>query len=365
MKDEELKYYYFLHTIPGIGNKTIKHLLERFPSPKEIYLASEKELLPFLTKKQHARLIEHKKIWNLDSQYQKLQTKRIQLIPMGDFRYPSRLKEIPDPPQIIYVKGRLPKETQYSVAVVGARICSDYGRYVARTFSIQLARAGIPVISGMAMGVDGISQRAALKAGGESYAVLGCGVDICYPKENQDIYDIMGSQYGIISEYPPMTEPKPCFFPPRNRIISGLSDTILVIEAKEKSGTSITVNMALEQGKEVYAVPGRITDFLSRGCNHLIEQGAGMALSPDDFLEEIGFCSKKENKTDAREEKLKPKEKIVLSVLEVNPMPLYQIQQKVECIEKIELPELMESLMSLCALGLARQRENYFIRIPE
>ena len=143
------------------------------------------------------------------------------------------------------------------------------------------------VISGMARGIDGISQEAALYAGGVSFAVLGSGVDVCYPAQNRALYDQIQKQGGILSIYPPGTEPRPQNFPPRNRIVSGLADVVVVIEARQKSGTLITVDMALEQGKEVYVVPGRITDRLSDGCNKLMKQGAGVVLSPEEFLEEI------------------------------------------------------------------------------
>ena len=141
------------------------------------------------------------------------------------------------------------------------------------------------MVSGMARGIDGIAQKAALEAGGASFAVLGCGVDICYPEENRELYDRLLQEGGILSEYPPGMPPEPKLFPPRNRIISGLSDLVLVIEARKKSGTLITVDMALEQGREVYALPGRVSDKLSDGCNRLIRQGAGVATCPEDILE--------------------------------------------------------------------------------
>lgn len=172
-----------------------------------------------------------------------------------------------------------------AAAIIGARLASGYGREQARRFSYRLASRGITIISGMARGIDGIAQMAALDAGGKSYAVLGCGVDICYPEENRKLYDRLLQQGGIISEYPPGTFPEARLFPQRNRIISGLADLVLVIEARKKSGTLITVDMALEQGREVFALPGRVSDSLSDGCNRLIRQGAGAATCPEDILE--------------------------------------------------------------------------------
>ena len=207
--------------------------------------------------------------------------------------FPSRLRFIPDPPFGIYCRGPLlppdpppfPGLESPAAAVIGARLASGYGREQARRFSYRMASRGITIISGMARGIDGIAQTAALDAGGRSYAVLGCGVDICYPEENRSLYDRLLQQGGILSEYPPGTPPEARLFPLRNRIISGLADAVLVIEARKKSGTLITVDMALEQGRDVFALPGRVSDSLSDGCNRLIRQGAAPATCPEDLLE--------------------------------------------------------------------------------
>lgn len=182
-------------------------------------------------------------------------------------------------------KAALPGIDSPAAAVIGARFASGYGREQARRFSYRMASRGITIISGMARGIDGIAQTAALDAGGRSCAVLGCGVDICYPEENRPLYDRLLQQGGILSEYPPGTPPEARLFPLRNRIISGLSDAVLVIEARRKSGTLITVDMALEQGRDVFALPGRVSDSLSDGCNRLIRQGAAPATCPEDLLE--------------------------------------------------------------------------------
>lgn len=205
----------------------------------------------------------------------------------GEPEYPERLKNIPGAPEELYVLGRLPEEDRLSVAVIGARDCSEYGKYVAREIGAVLGRNKISVVSGMARGIDGISQEAALNAGGSSFAVLGCGVDICYPETNRQLYERLKISGGILSEYPPGSPALAWHFPPRNRIVSGLADVVAVIEARVKSGTLITVDMALEQGREVYAAPGRVTDRLSDGCNRLIRQGAGILLSPEEFLREL------------------------------------------------------------------------------
>lgn len=201
--------------------------------------------------------------------------------------YPDKLKNIPDAPAGLYVRGKVPVESEITVAVVGARDCSEYGRYVAEELGSFLGKSGVTVVSGMARGIDGISQWAALEAGGTSIGILGCGVDICYPARNRALFDRLSEQGTIISEYPPGTPPRPMNFPARNRIVSGLADAVVVIEARCRSGTLITVDMALEQGKEVFVVPGRVTDRLSDGCNRLIKQGAAIMLSPEELLEEL------------------------------------------------------------------------------
>lgn len=206
---------------------------------------------------------------------------------LTDREYPRRLLEIPQAPKQLYVRGKLPEEGVPSVAVIGARDCSYYGQEVAKRLGKLFGENGIQVISGMARGIDGIGQQAALQAGGSSFAVLGCGADICYPRQNQDLYDRLCKQGGVISEYEWGTPPRAGYFPPRNRIVSGLADAVIVVEARKKSGTLITVDMALEQGKEVYAVPGRLVDDLSSGCNYLIKNGAGILLDMEEFMEEL------------------------------------------------------------------------------
>lgn len=228
----------------------------------------------------------------------------------GDPEYPERLKNISGAPKELYVLGKLPEEDRLSVAVIGARDCSEYGKYVARELGAVLGSSGISVVSGMARGIDGISQEAALNAGGSSFAVLGCGVDICYPEANRQLYERLKISGGILSEYSPGSPALACHFPPRNRIVSGLADVVVVIEARVKSGTLITVDMALEQGREVYVVPGRVTDRLSDGCNSLIKQGAGILLSPEDFLRELleGEIGKAARKLSVERRRKKKKE---------------------------------------------------------
>ena len=218
---------------------------------------------------------------------ERLERSGISFVWTGEEGFPARLRNIPDPPFLLYFRGRLPGEGRPSVGIVGARMASAYGREQARRFAGELAGKGAQIISGMAHGVDGIAGRRALEVSENSYAVLGCGVDFCYPEENRDLYENLCQKGGVISEYRPGTRPESRLFPARNRLISGLSDALLVVEAREKSGTLITVDCALEQGRDVYAIPGRLCDRGSSGCNELIRQGAGIAISPDLLWEEL------------------------------------------------------------------------------
>lgn len=288
-QQEERAYDYWLSSLEGIGDKTIRKLEKEtgLCGGKEIFLAKEEVLQGVLKEKQLATLLRRREESNPVKEYERLTKKGIRYFCIHDVEYPQRLRDIPDPPYGLFCKGRLPKEEKLSVAVIGARECSEYGIFVAQALGRTLAEAGIQVISGMARGIDGIAQRAACEAGGVSFAVLGCGVDVCYPSQNQPLYDKLLETGGILSAYTPGTAPNASLFPPRNRIVSGLADAVVVVEARQKSGTLITVDMALEQGREVYVVPGRLTDRLSDGCNRLLKQGAGILLSPEEFVREL------------------------------------------------------------------------------
>lgn len=288
-REEELIHACWLDTMRGVGRKQKIKILDYAASPKDAYSISYACIKALIGEKGEMMWKYHRNNNPPEKLWENLHKRRIKFTYINDEAYPGRLKKIKNQPFGLYYIGELPSDDVHSVAIIGARMHSHYGRYMAESFGRSFAENGINVISGMALGIDGISQRAAIHSGGKSYGVFGCGVDIVYPKANEDLYYMLIEHGGIISEYIPGTAANPRLFPPRNRIISALSDVVLVIEAKEKSGTLITVDMALEQGKEVYVVPGRCTDELSRGCNRLIRQGAGLAASPEDILEDMGW----------------------------------------------------------------------------
>ena len=288
--EREQTYAYWLMCAP-IGDAVKSRLLLQFGRPGAVFEASEKALLDSTLsigkKEKWIAYIKERNEKNIKREYEGLQTKGILFYPEYHPLFPAKLLSIPARPFGIFVKGKLPDIRQRSLAIVGARDCSEYGQYVAKHFAEKMAQNGVAVISGLARGIDGIAQRSAMEAGGESFGVLGCGADICYPKSNEKLYRMCMEHGGILSTYLPGTPPTPNLFPPRNRIISGLSDGILIIEAREKSGTIITADLALEQGRDVFVIPGRVTDRLSDGCNSLIRQGAALIQSPEQLLEEL------------------------------------------------------------------------------
>lgn len=371
--DEDKIYEYWLHNLPGVGDRTIARVLELFGSAGKVYAASVKEWEQVIDRKEHLEeILAFNKVWKLQEEYEKLVKEKIALFTIEDTEYPNRLRKLVNPPFAIYCLGQMPPEEKPAIAIIGARECSGYGICMAEAFGEVMARAGIPVISGMARGIDGISQQAALKAGGQTWAVLGCGVDVCYPASNRYIYErILETGGGILSVVPPGTKPIKRLFPERNRIVAGLCDVLLVVEARQKSGTWITVDMALEQGKSIYAVPGRLNDRLSDGCNMLIRQGAGIALSPDDLLAELKVMQNRKGniaEEGLQTDSFREKENIthgILKYLDYNPKAADEIWAEMLCAgEGKSLPEVLSELIEACIAGKAKQvAGNYFTKV--
>lgn len=284
---------YFLQTIPGFGSRTIRNLWNYFQTGKEVFEVGEEALKPLLKPSQLRAFLREREKRTPAERLRELQKKGISYYSIFDWQYPSRLRVVADAPLALFVMGQLPSEQEMTASVIGARYHSCYGERSVKEYAALLAGNGIGVISGMAKGIDSVAQLSAIEHGGKSYAVLGCGVDVCYPKESQRLYDMLPEHGGIISEYLPGTQPQAGLFPKRNRIISALGDILLVMEAKEKSGTFITVDMALEQGKEIWALPGRTDDVLSLGCNRLIAQGAGILTGISEFSKELESMKEK------------------------------------------------------------------------
>ena len=367
-------YALWLTSIKGVGGLTIRTLMETAENAEEVYHMSEDELSMCLAgrfKKKGDVIDKSLSIRSAQKrdpieEAEKLRERGIGFVSVEDDGFPDRLRGIPDCPYGIYYIRDLPPEDVPCVAIIGARNCSGYGREQARIFAEKLALRGIAVVSGMARGVDGIAGRAAVSAGGRSYAVLGCGVDVVYPAENRELYDILREKGGIISENPPGTQPRTQLFPRRNRLISGLADLVLVIEARRRSGTVITVDAALEQGKEIFALPGRVSDALSDGCNFLISQGAGIACTPESVIEYFygvndsgtDLFEKKRKDRNARREDLSGMEKVLFDVLECGKImePDYLIRRMESILGRhIDAEDFTACMMSLQIRGLAQE----------
>lgn len=295
---EERVYKYWFYTIDYLGAEISKKLIEKFHTPKAIFEVSMEKLSETegISPKVLKSIYNSRNPYKIQKEYEEMQKKQIRFLCLEDKEYPERLKMIKDMPRGLFLRGELPEEKKKSVAVIGARDCTNYGKNIALEIGKALAEHGVNVISGMARGVDGYAQTGAVNAGGKSYGIFGCGVDICYPKENFNLYQKLIETGGVISEYKPGVPARSMNFPMRNRIISGLSDIIIVVEARKRSGTSITVAQALEQGKEVMAVPGRICDVLSEGCNYLISQGAYPVINIEEMLFDMGISEEKNKK---------------------------------------------------------------------
>ena len=280
-----MNYAYWFANIPGLSNCAKISIHEKVGNAQDIYFLSEKQMenLQLLAKEIQAVRAAQKT--DMEEAYAKMCESGISFVSLEDASYPKRLRHIANPPYGLYVKGCLPQGE--TVAIVGARMCSEYGRTVARELGRMLAARGVGVVSGMARGIDAAGHQGALDVGGISCSVLGCGVDVCYPKSSRALYEEILERGSVVSEYPPGTQPIPGYFPQRNRIISGLVRAVVVVEAKQRSGSLITADFALEQGRDVYAIPGRITDALSAGCNSLIRQGAGAVSDLESFVQEL------------------------------------------------------------------------------
>lgn len=288
MNVENLKYWVALKSIDGIGNASFQALLEHFGSPDAVFSATVRDLstIPGINKKSAAAIASFKSWDNIRRQMDTLNNTNMKIITYLDECYPPNLLNIYDRPAFLYVLGQLEKE-DIPIAIVGSRHASTYGRYTTERLSRELALKGITIVSGMARGIDSCAHRGALVAQGRTIAVLGSGLDVIYPPENKNIFNDIVQNGAVISEYPPGTEPLSYHFPARNRIISGMSYGVLVVEAGEKSGSLITARLAMEQGRDVFAIPGTIDSASSRGTNSLIKQGAKLIDNIDDILEDV------------------------------------------------------------------------------
>lgn len=286
----DLASWLLLSAIPGIGAHRFHALLCRFGAPETVLNASLSELMgvPRLGPHTAAAIKQHRDHAFVDRQLQLAERHQVRIVTCHDDDYPARLRQIYDPPPLLFMRGCIRQEDERAVAIVGTRQTSSYGRRMTETFSAALCEYGITVVSGLARGIDTIAHRTALARGGRTVAVLGSGLDVPYPPENQTLMEEITAQGAVISEHPLGTEPDAMNFPQRNRIISGMSAGVLIIEAGEQSGALITAQYALDHDREVFAVPGPLTSASSRGANYLIKCGTAKLIQGiEDIIEEL------------------------------------------------------------------------------
>ncbi len=297
MNVEEISWWVALNMVPDMGDKTFIRLIEHFGSAEAVFSASFSELKS--VEGIRPSVIDGIKIFkdfkNARKEVERARDAGVSILTFKDQDYPGNLRNIQDPPPLLYVRGKLEQSDAKAVAIVGSRKTSSYGKAVAERLAHELSSLGITVVSGMAIGIDSFAHEGALK-GGRTVAVLGSGIDIIYPRSNQKLYERIIEKGAVISQFPMGTEPRKSNFPLRNRVISGLSMGVVIVEAAERSGALITAHWALEQGREVFAVPGSIFSQNSKGPHKLIKSGAKLVESIDDVLEEIfpDFAAKRE-----------------------------------------------------------------------
>ena len=354
-----MKYEYWFANIKGISNRRKVEIREKFSVIKELYCLDEEKMGAYGIKENEKKLIvESIKSWQLEQEYKKVNEKEVRCVPFHHWDYPKKLKYISSPPYMLYLRGRMPDPNKKTIAIVGARECSPYGERMAREFAEALALHDVQIVSGMARGIDSASQRGALDVGGTSFGILGCGVDLCYPREEIGLYQELIARGGVISEYPINTSPLRQNFPVRNLIIIGMADAILVMEAKEKSGSLITADMALDQGKDVYALPGPVNSMLSRGCHSLIKQGAEILISTEELLQDLGvkLCNIAK-KSDSEKILLELSENLVYGGLDLQPQSLDELIRKTG----LSVPDVLNELVRLEMMGVVKEisKNNY------
>ncbi|MCL2664531.1 MAG: DNA-processing protein DprA [Defluviitaleaceae bacterium] len=321
-------YLLWLSTLYAMGSRKQNALLEMFGSARALHDANEDLLrvTPGVTEQNVHAILNNRDPEKIKALIKLTEQLKMRFVSRFDAEFPKPLAEIPDPPVGVFFIGGLPGANCPAVAVIGSRRCSEYGLTAARIISKPLAAHGVAVISGMARGIDSMAHRGAIEGGGKTVAVLGCGADICYPAENRSLREEIIANGCVLSEYPPGTTPMPSYFPVRNRIISGLASITVVVEAGKKSGTLITVDQALDQGRRVMAVPGNITSKLSEGTNALLAEGAEQVNGYKDILDALGINEKADRGVSApKSDKLAPQEKIVYDILTYEPKAFDEI----------------------------------------
>ena len=347
-----LCYWVGFNIVRGVGPTRLRALLDYFGDVERAWHAPAEELRRTgLDRRSLKNLLAARATLDLERELERIAAAGAQVLTWGSPGYPRLLREISAPPPVLYVKGTLTEEDAWAVAVVGTRRALTYGREVTRRLTTTLARSGITIISGMARGIDAEAHWAALKAGGRTIAVFGCGIDCIYPPEHRKLAEEIVAQGALVSDYPLGTRPEGPNFPPRNRIISGLSLGVLVTQAGVRSGALITADYAAEQGRDVFAVPGSI---LMRGCagtNALIQDGAKVVLGPEDVLEELNLTMVAEQSEARQVLPADETEASLLACLSVEPTHVDDLRQRVD----MPIAQVTSTLALMELKGMVRQ----------
>ena len=360
---DDKRYWIGFTLVKGIGAVRFQRLLEHFGDAETAWRAAPVDLARAgLGSKMIERLVALREKVDLSRIWEQIQAKGIQILTWMDEAYPQRLKEIEQPPPVLYLRGELTPEDSWAVAIVGTRRITPYGRQVTEEIASFLAANGITVVSGLARGVDALAHSAALKAGGRTLAVLGSGVDKIYPPENRALAEKIFEHGAVLSDYAPGTPPESSNFPPRNRIISGLSMAVVVIEAGETSGALITAEFAAEQGREIFAVPGNILAPQSKGTNKLIQQGAIPLLNASDIMQTLNLTRVGQHKAARKALPADEVEAKLLDTMGEEPLHIDEIRNQTGLpVEKVSATLVMMELK-----GMVRQVGNmHYVAVRE
>ncbi len=368
--DDKKRYWVGFNLIKGIGAVRMQALINHFGDLESAWKAAPIDLARAgLSLKLIERIIQAREQVNLEKVWTKIESQGIKILTWEDEAYPQRLKEIEQPPPVLYVRGEYLRDDLFAVAIVGTRRVTPYGRQITEELASYLAANGITVISGLARGVDAIAHQTALKAGGRTIAVLGSGVDKIYPPEHRQLAERVMEHGAIISDYAPGTPPDASNFPPRNRIISGLSLAVVVIEAGETSGALITAEFAAEQGREVFAVPGSILAPQSKGTNKLIQRGALPLLSVNDLMQALDLTRMGEQKAVRKIIPADETEARLMNVLGAEPLHVDEIRKQTELpIEKVsatlalmELKGMVRQVGGMNYVAVREEQSDYLV----
>jgi DNA processing protein len=368
---EEKLFWVGFNLVKGIGSVRLRALQGYFGNLAKAWDATPVQLRETgLSSKIVENIIQIRSSVNLEEYYEKITSKGITVITCEEENYPSRLKEIDQPPPVLYLRGELSADDFWAVAIVGTRRVTPYGCQITDELATYLAHNGVTVVSGLARGVDAIAHQAAVRAGGRTIAVLGSGVDIIYPPEHKTLADQIIKQGAVVSDYAPGTAPESSNFPPRNRIISGLSMAVVVIEAGETSGALITAGFAGDQGRDVFAVPGNILAPQSKGTNRLIQQGAQPLLSGRDLLDALNLTRINEQRVVRHGIPADATEAKVFGVLSREPLHVDEIREQTGLeIEKVsaalvmmELKGLVQQVGGMNYVAVREEQSNYLVK---